>query len=184
MIKTLLASAVALSLCITSSASAITVNVTSMVLGSTNSATGTLSSIANSSSYTPYGSLAGIFFSQPWDAWAVEYFDDTSGATLHFDGTVFGWGDFDYTFTLPEGRVAWGMWINWSMSTDIPILNIMDCGAGNPGDICTGIGTPMQYGPFPGLDISFNGVVAPVPTAFWLFGSGLLGLIGVARKKK
>ena len=27
-------------------------------------------------------------------------------------------------------------------------------------------------------------VVFPVPAAVWLFGSGLLGLIGVARRKK
>lgn len=36
------------------------------------------------------------------------------------------------------------------------------------------------------FDLAFklNGAVVPVPAAVWLFGSGLLGLIGVARRKK
>jgi len=33
-----------------------------------------------------------------------------------------------------------------------------------------------------GLDITTS--VVPVPAAAWLFGSGLLGLVGVARRKK
>ena len=36
---------------------------------------------------------------------------------------------------------------------------------------------PSQYG------IEISQVVVPVPAAVWLFGSGLLGLIGVARRK-
>jgi hypothetical protein len=28
------------------------------------------------------------------------------------------------------------------------------------------------------------GTVVPIPAAIWLFGSGLLGLIGIARRKK
>ena len=37
---------------------------------------------------------------------------------------------------------------------------------------------PSQYG------IEISQVVVPVPAAVWLFGSGLLGLIGIARRKK
>lgn len=33
-------------------------------------------------------------------------------------------------------------------------------------------------------DASFSTAVVPVPAAVWLFGSGLLGLIGVARRRK
>ena len=29
-----------------------------------------------------------------------------------------------------------------------------------------------------------NSPVVPVPAAVWLFGSGLLGLVGIARRKK
>jgi hypothetical protein len=35
-----------------------------------------------------------------------------------------------------------------------------------------------------GIGLRINAEVVPVPAAVWLFGSGLLGLIGVARHKK
>ncbi len=31
---------------------------------------------------------------------------------------------------------------------------------------------------------SLSGTVVPIPAAIWLFGSGLIGLIGIARRKK
>ena len=37
---------------------------------------------------------------------------------------------------------------------------------------------------FPGGEIRGQVNVVPVPAAVWLFGSGLLGLVGVARRKK
>ena len=37
---------------------------------------------------------------------------------------------------------------------------------------------PSNYG------IEISQVVVPVPAAVWLFGSGLLGLVGIARRKK
>jgi hypothetical protein len=46
-------------------------------------------------------------------------------------------------------------------------------------------------GPFPGFNANFNAsmastpdAVVPVPAAVWLFGSGLLSLVGIARRKK
>jgi hypothetical protein len=51
-------------------------------------------------------------------------------------------------------------------------------------------GQPMTAGPFIGFSPAFSGTatpqqtVIPVPAAVWLFGSGLLGLVGVARRKK
>ena len=33
-------------------------------------------------------------------------------------------------------------------------------------------------------DPVFTAVVVPVPPAVWLFGSGLLGLVGIARRRK
>lgn len=64
-------------------------------------------------------------------------------------------------------------------------------------------GSPMQDGPFPNFNANFDvtelmptgtsagtigpfdvGPEIPVPAAVWLFGSGLLGLVGVARRKK
>jgi hypothetical protein len=50
-------------------------------------------------------------------------------------------------------------------------------------------GTPMAVGgPFAGFNANFNATLSPapipVPAAVWLFGSGLLGLVGIARRKK
>ena len=47
-------------------------------------------------------------------------------------------------------------------------------------------GTGMVDGPFKGFNATFNirPQVVPVPAAAWLMGSGLLGLIGVARRSK
>lgn len=56
-------------------------------------------------------------------------------------------------------------------------------------------GTPMIDGPFYGFNANFDiqtlhldsvqsTTVVPVPAAVWLFGSGLLGLVGIARRKK
>ena len=148
--------AIVLSLANAAPANAHTVSVTSVMLGDTNNAaTGSLTSISNSSPH-PYGTASFTLFGEPWYGSAVEYFDDTSGTTLHFNGTTILGDDFDYAFALSEGQVAWGMFIDRNMSAEYAILNIMDCGAGNPGNPCTGIGTPMQGGPFSGVEISFN----------------------------
>ena len=55
-------------------------------------------------------------------------------------------------------------------------------------------GSPMIAGPFTGYNANFDitsitvtsivPAAVPVPAAVWLFGSGLLGLVGIARRKK
>ena len=71
------------------------------------------------------------------------------------------------------------------------------------GDVGIG-GSPMPTAPFPGFNANFDIMsmhvtgctdtgtgtdacqvaAVPVPAAVWLFGSGLLGLVGIARRKK
>jgi hypothetical protein len=49
------------------------------------------------------------------------------------------------------------------------------------------MGIPMAAGgPFEGFNANFNAnmIPTPVPAAVWLFGSGLLGLLGIARRRK
>lgn len=167
----------------TTLAKAVTVDVTTMTINSIDYiASGELTSINSRASGQPYGAANGIFYTQPWDAWAVEFFDDTSGTTLHYEGIDLGTGAyFDYAFTLTEGQFAWGMQISFAGTNDHPVLNLMNCGTTIPGAICTGISTPMQGGPFPGVDFSLSGLVSPVPlpAAVWLFSSGFLFLSGI-----
>lgn len=45
-------------------------------------------------------------------------------------------------------------------------------------------GTAMIDGPFQGFSANFSINAVPVPAAVWLFGSGLLGLMGMTKRKK
>jgi hypothetical protein len=51
------------------------------------------------------------------------------------------------------------------------------------GDGIPGIPTAVG-GPTAGTNYNFNFAPVPVPAAFWLFGSGLMGLFGFARKRR
>jgi len=198
--KTLLAGAVALSLgTAANTASALTIGVTEMVFGYSSAVTGSLSDDLSDS-------MSGTFFYQPWTATPVAFFN-TVGAPNVWSGTVPTGGTspapgtpFSYTFNLATNQVAFGLMFDWSVNTNIPVLAIFDCTPGTTGSTCLGQGSgtvnggvPMATAPFPGQDPKWNGsvtagtvtnTVVPVPAAVWLFGSGLLGLVGIARRKK
>lgn len=113
------------------------------------------------------------------------------GALPASDGLLFGTKTM---YTLPIGPVPLA-------TTSFDTTNIGTVGLGsNPSGTLPlsddGIGgSPMQAGPFPLWNANFDitdihvssytvtGVI-PIPAAVWLFGSGLLGLVGVARRKK
>jgi len=181
--KTKTTSAMLCLMAVANTSQAINVDITEMVFGNSYIATGTLTDSGD------FGSMQSVtpFFLQPWFARSEQYFD--TGANTIWTGTTTINGvisPFSYDVVLTDSQVAWSAWFNWSTADDVPVLVIMDCGEGNPGDVCTGIGTPMVSGPFPGQAPSFNGTVSavPVPAAVWLFGSGLIGLAGVARCRK
>lgn len=82
----------------------------------------------------------------------------------------------------------------WNQNTTFGPSPMYTVGGGNPatvwslasadgnGDGKNGI--PMVDGPFVGFNANFNVQVVPVPAAIWLLGSGLLGLVGLARRHK
>lgn len=131
--------------------------------------------------------------------------------TAH-SGVTFGPGT--YTIDTIEGGVYTGVEVgagqvgghilfNWGATSDIDVINVWDVSctatectytstdvtATNPvgPDGIRGLG--MIDGAFPNFNANFDFTVAatsevPVPAAVWLLGSGLLGLVGVARRRK
>ena len=105
----------------------------------------------------------------------------------------------EYVVDLLAGYTLGHVLFNWGATSNIDVLNIWDA-SGNSVDIDgDGIaGWGMIDGAFLGFNANFtiapgsplpvqsyagSASVIPVPAAAWLFGSGLLGLVGVARRK-
>ena len=88
-------------------------------------------------------------------------------------------GDFDYTLVGTDG----GNDFDWTQmmvsavmpagtaSTKIQLIHILESSTTETGAIYLD-------------DASLTVTAVPVPAAVWLFGSGLLGLVGIARRKK
>jgi len=128
--------------------------------------------------------------------------------TAH-DGVLLGAGTYTiptveggtYTnFVVGAGEIGGHILFDYGPTLNIDVLVVWDDGAGvakDPDGDGT-LGTPMLDGAFPGWNASFNlrpgptifveppepPEPIPVPAAIWLFGSGLVGLIGIARRKK
>lgn len=140
---------------------------------------------------TPGGSFTNgaPFFGFNWTADVVASF--TAGAGQNWSTTTAA-GSVSYNFTLTGSQVAIGVLFDWAgtPNPDIPVLIGWDAATGVvsaldlDGDGTPGV--PMQAGPFPGQTAAFSGLLTPVPVpaAVWLFGSGLVGLVGVARRRK
>lgn len=119
-----------------------------------------------------------------------------------------------YSFDLTNaGQFGAGVFFDWSTNQNIPVLAVLQItndpttaggvmmvtsvdgrvsGINPPGSYTNspdGVpGNRMLTSPFPNQTAAFGGTMTPqavpVPAAVWLFGSGLLGLVGVARRKK
>ena len=92
-------------------------------------------------------------------------------STLDFTGWIMFAGA-DYEFGLTQ-NIATYFYDGTTFTLDYYWDSVLDNG-----------GAPI--GPLAVTDyhLHLEGTVVPVPTAFWLFGSGLIGLIGFARSKK
>ena len=139
-----------------------------------------------------------LFFGLNWTAsngklisTAGSYQMDTGTGAVTSPGTGVVAADGVMNFNVGAGQVGATIDFAYGTTTGIRVINVWDVNA--DGSV-TGVGIPgMENGPFPGFNAQFNltaeglltpPAIIPVPAAVWLFGSGLLGLVGVARRKK
>ena len=91
-------------------------------------------------------------------------------------------------FNVGAGQVAGLIDFAYGATVGIRVINVWDVNA--DGSLTAAAVPGMENGPFPGFNAAFDLTAAglinpiPVPAAVWLFGSGLLGLVGVARRRK
>lgn len=97
-------------------------------------------------------------------------------------------GDGIYTFVVPDGSFGGNINFAWGATTGIDVFMVWSSDGVTSLDV-DGDGLPgarMVDGPFPGFSANFTPgpAAVPIPAAVWLFGSGLLGLVGIARRRK
>ena len=161
-----------------------------------------------------WGSNYGVPLSTVWDAsgminailFGLNEGDVISGTDLIRDGNVI----FDVGSATPssDGLLFGGSILNQGPAP-LAVTNLNTTTLCTPNIDCLGNafsggapftddsipGSPMIDGPFTGLSVNFDigsghslTVLSisnvPVPGGIWLFGSGLLGLIGLSRRKK
>lgn len=107
--------------------------------------------------------------------------DDGAGnVLLDFSGWSWSWNSL--TWNLGSG--AW----NGNADGVATMTCTGDCGIGDTYTLAYSATFPAAPPAFEGIQyrLSLTGVVSevPVPAAIWLFGSGLLGLVGTSRHRK
>jgi hypothetical protein len=185
--QSFLVSAIALILGNVAPVQAATITLTEMDFGGPHAISGTVND-----SGTGIVQSIDPLFGRPWFAEQVVWFD-THSSPLTWSAPAWFSVPFTYTFHLTGNQVAAGLFFDWSAS-GVPVLTIFDCPISG-GGVCTGSSLPMATPPFQGLAPGFTGTTSddfptsdtspvPVPAAVWMFGPGLLGLIGIGRRKK
>jgi hypothetical protein len=105
--------------------------------------------------------------------YGTNWVDDNYGTAIGYGQTLSGFQVSDPDLNVPTGV----HWLAYGVGNTGPNVNIVY--TGSPSDY---IG-PVAYNPgFEGVAYAVNSV--PVPSAIWLFGTGVLGLIGAGRNRK
>lgn len=127
---------------------------------------------------------------------SLGYTDGITSTFTFFNGTTTVTGT--RTFVMGPAPIATTVWNTTPLCVDDPkdsCLGVNPSGSvfGALSDDGIG-GSPQIAGPFKGFSANFDVMsltvtdiqqtAVPIPAAVWLFGSGLLGLVGVARRKK
>lgn len=128
----------------------------------------------------------------------------SGSAAINPSTTFFGytWTAHNITLTATgPGTVQANMLFDWGTTANITVSVDFAMAPIGPmtfsittldGDADGIAGNAMNNGPFSGFNATFGGTATvtsvdagtiPVPAAAWLLGSGLLGLVGVARRK-
>ena len=125
------------------------------------------------------GSSSGDIWSFNFDAGTATITNTQTLLTLPWTVT-----DVTYVDNL-DGTYSADMLFNYSTAAPVPVSIDWDI---DLSQVITANTFPITEGPFLGNTITFDGPltgqVVPIPAAAWLFGSGLLGLIAIARRKK
>lgn len=155
----------------------------------------------------PYSGAAGQEFTvteQPFSRVLLDFFSappsyspppvvDT-GILYQFEPSIYAYFEIITDLTVPEGlhnNVLRILWLD-SNYTANPVNQFgytgNDWGVTDVDWFATGIGQIKFLGVGAGSGVIDGGFeltsVVPVPAAVWLFGSGLIGLIGVARRRR
>ena len=124
----------------------------------------------------------------------------TSNFTVDTQDPGAGVSGGSYTsVVVGPGQIGGSIKFNWGATTGIDVIQVWDVSGStwtSTDALCSGdasavgfcgdgiLGTGMIDGPFPGFNANFDFTAVPVPAAVWLFGSGLVGLVGVARRRR
>jgi hypothetical protein len=164
------------------SAIAITLGTIPTVKAGTAGLTGVWKGLYTWGAFSPGG--GSEFIDSIPQAWTFDFAAGTVALTnTHtFYGSV--WTAHDITFT-DNGDGTYSGALLWDWSTSINDTVLLDWDISDTGVVSSSGPVTADSSAFPGQWRQYNGTISqvPIPAAVWLYVSGLLGLVGISRRK-